>query len=71
MVPLYIRDATKISSHPITPGLAKHPAQSDWGQFSSLHAGKMTYNLKDFAKAGEHFRISVLRPGDLLKKVEP
>ncbi|MGA7685866.1 MAG: putative toxin-antitoxin system toxin component, PIN family [Terriglobales bacterium] len=30
----------------------------------------VTYNLKDFADAGERFRISVLRPGDLLKKVK-
>lgn len=30
----------------------------------------VTYNLKDFAEAGERFRISVLRPGDLLKKVK-
>jgi putative PIN family toxin of toxin-antitoxin system len=30
----------------------------------------VTYNLKDFAGAGERFRISVLRPGDLLKKVK-
>jgi hypothetical protein len=27
-------------------------------------------NIKDFAEAGERFRISVLRPGDLLKKVK-
>jgi len=30
----------------------------------------VTYNTKDFAEAGERFRISVLRPGDLLKKVK-
>jgi putative PIN family toxin of toxin-antitoxin system len=30
----------------------------------------VTYNIKDFAEAGERFRISVLRPGDFLKKVE-
>jgi predicted nucleic acid-binding protein len=30
----------------------------------------VTYNIKDFAEAGERFRISVLRPGDLLKKVK-
>jgi putative PIN family toxin of toxin-antitoxin system len=30
----------------------------------------VTYNIKDFAGAGERFRISVLRPGDLLKKVK-
>lgn len=30
----------------------------------------VTYNLKDFAEAGERFRISVLRPADLLKKVK-
>jgi putative PIN family toxin of toxin-antitoxin system len=29
----------------------------------------VTYNIQDFAEAGERFRISVLRPGDLLKKV--
>ncbi|MFZ3340222.1 MAG: putative toxin-antitoxin system toxin component, PIN family [Terriglobales bacterium] len=28
----------------------------------------VTYNIKDFAEAGERFRISVLRPGDLLKQ---
>lgn len=30
----------------------------------------VTYNLKDFAEAGERFRTSVLRPADLLKKVK-
>ena len=30
----------------------------------------VTYNIKDFAEAGDRFRISVLRPGDLLKKVK-
>ncbi len=30
----------------------------------------VTYNIADFAKAGERFRVSVLRPGDLLKKVK-
>ncbi len=30
----------------------------------------VTYNIKDFAEAGERFRVSVLRPGDLLKKVK-
>jgi putative PIN family toxin of toxin-antitoxin system len=30
----------------------------------------VTHNIKDFATAGERFRISVLRPGDLLKKVK-
>ena len=30
----------------------------------------VTYNIPDFAEAGERFRISVLRPGDLLKKVK-
>jgi putative PIN family toxin of toxin-antitoxin system len=30
----------------------------------------VTYNIQDFAEAGERFRISVLRPGDLLKKVK-
>jgi len=29
----------------------------------------VTYNIKDFAAAGERFRISLLRPGDLLKRV--
>src|SRR5713101_1284313 len=31
----------------------------------------VTYNIRDFAGAAERFRISVLRPGDLLKKVKP
>jgi predicted nucleic acid-binding protein len=31
----------------------------------------VTYNLADFAEAGERFNISVLRPGDLLKRVKP
>lgn len=30
----------------------------------------VTYNLTDFAGAAERFRISVLRPADLLKKVK-
>ncbi len=30
----------------------------------------VTYNIKDFAEAAERFRILVLRPGDLLKKVK-
>jgi putative PIN family toxin of toxin-antitoxin system len=30
----------------------------------------VTYNIKDFAEAGERFRISVLRPGDLSKRVK-
>lgn len=29
----------------------------------------VTYNVTDFALAGERFRISILRPGELLKKV--
>ena len=29
----------------------------------------ITHNVSDFALAGESFRIPVLRPGDLLKKV--
>jgi predicted nucleic acid-binding protein len=29
----------------------------------------ITYNVRVFADAGERFRISVLRPADLLKKV--
>jgi putative PIN family toxin of toxin-antitoxin system len=36
------------------------------GQANAL----VTYNVKDFAEAAERFRISVLRPGDLLKKVK-
>jgi len=31
----------------------------------------VTYNIADFAGAAERFRISVLRPADLLKKVKP
>ena len=31
----------------------------------------VTYNVADFAGPAERFRISVLRPGDLLKKVKP
>jgi putative PIN family toxin of toxin-antitoxin system len=31
----------------------------------------VTYNVADFAAAAERFRISVLRPADLLKKVKP
>jgi putative PIN family toxin of toxin-antitoxin system len=31
----------------------------------------VTYNVTDFAGPTERFRISVLRPGDLLKKVKP
>ena len=30
----------------------------------------VTYNIADFTEAGERFRPSVLRPGDLLKKVK-
>jgi predicted nucleic acid-binding protein len=30
----------------------------------------VTYNVGDFAGAAERFRISVLRPADLLKKVK-
>jgi predicted nucleic acid-binding protein len=30
----------------------------------------VTYNIADFAEAGERFKTSVLRPGDLLKKVK-
>ena len=29
----------------------------------------VTYNVADFAQASERFRIAVLRPGELLKKV--
>src|SRR2546423_6308488 len=31
----------------------------------------VTYNVADFAGPAERFRISVLRPGELLKKVKP
>ena len=31
----------------------------------------VTYNVADFARPAERFRISLLRPGDLLKKVKP
>ena len=31
----------------------------------------VTYNISDFAVAGERFRIPILRPADLLKKVKP
>src|SRR6267142_2514483 len=31
----------------------------------------VTYNVADFAGPAERFRISMLRPGDLLKKVKP
>src|SRR5271165_2939130 len=31
----------------------------------------VTYNVADFAGPAERFRISVLRPGDLLEKVKP
>jgi hypothetical protein len=31
----------------------------------------VTYNVADFAHAAKHFRISVLRPAELLKKVKP
>lgn len=31
----------------------------------------VTYNVADFAGPAERFRISVLRPADLLKKVKP
>jgi len=30
----------------------------------------VTYNIADFAAAGERFRISVVRPGELLRKVK-
>jgi hypothetical protein len=29
----------------------------------------ITYNVRDFALAGERFAIAILRPADLLKKV--
>ena len=31
----------------------------------------VTYNVKDFAEAAEHFRISVFTPAEVLKKVKP
>lgn len=31
----------------------------------------VTYNIADFARPAERFKISVLRPADLLKKVRP
>ena len=31
----------------------------------------VTYNVTDFAEPAERFRISVLRPGELLRKVRP
>ena len=31
----------------------------------------VTYNLRDFARAGERFGIAVLSPAELLKKVKP
>ena len=31
----------------------------------------LTYNIADFIRPAERFRISVLRPADLLKKVKP
>ena len=31
----------------------------------------VTYNFADFARAAERFRIPVLRPAELLKKVKP
>jgi putative PIN family toxin of toxin-antitoxin system len=31
----------------------------------------VTYNIADFVRPAERFRISVLRPADLLKKVKP
>ena len=34
-------------------------------------AALVTYNVTDFAGPAERFRISVLRPGELLKKVRP
>jgi hypothetical protein len=34
------------------------------------HGGCPDFNVKDFAEAGGRFRISVLRPGDFLKKVK-
>ncbi|HEV2349393.1 MAG TPA: putative toxin-antitoxin system toxin component, PIN family [Terriglobia bacterium] len=31
----------------------------------------ITYNVADFAEAGHRFRIPILRPADLLRKVKP
>jgi putative PIN family toxin of toxin-antitoxin system len=31
----------------------------------------VTYNVADFAVAGQRFQIAVIRPADLLKKVRP
>ena len=31
----------------------------------------VTHNVADFAQAGERFKIPVMRPSDLLKKVKP
>jgi hypothetical protein len=31
----------------------------------------ITYNVPDFASSGQRFRIPVLRPAELLKKVRP
>jgi hypothetical protein len=31
----------------------------------------VTYNVADFAAAGEQFRIAILGPGELLRKVKP
>ena len=33
-------------------------------------AAVVAYNIADFAVAAKRFKISVLRPGDLLKKVK-
>ena len=30
----------------------------------------VTYNVADFAEAGERFAISIMRPGELLRKVK-
>ena len=31
----------------------------------------VTYNVADFAAVGEQFRIAILGPGELLRKVKP
>lgn len=31
----------------------------------------VTYNIRDFAEAGERFGIPIVHPADLLRKVEP
>lgn len=69
----HLKRAT-LSLHAKRPGAsAFNPAVADCvleaainGQADAL----VTYNIGDFAEAGKRFRISVLRPADLLKKVK-